>query len=150
MEINVAQLLQSPIGTVRDYEVDEVAIIAGDKDGNLVRGEVRLVRTQRGILVSGVFHTEMELTCSRCLSTFHMPLMVKIEEEFLPTIDILSGLPLPPSDEPGAFMIDDHHVIDLAEAVRQYVLMAVPMKPLCEENCAGLCPQCGRNQFGQL
>jgi len=45
---------------------------------------------------------------------------------------------LPPPDEAGCFTIDEHQVIDLTEAVRQYALMAVPMKPLCREDCAGL------------
>ncbi len=116
-----------------------------DEKGNPVLGEVKLIRTQRGVLVLGVFHTEVELECSRCLTDFRFPLKVNFEEEFLPVIDILSGLPVPPPDEPGTFMIDDHHIIDLDEAIRQYVLMAVPMKPLCREACAGMCPQCGYN-----
>jgi uncharacterized protein len=52
-------------------------------------------------------------------------------------------MPLP--DEPGAFRIDERHIIDLSEAVRQYTLLAVPMKPLCEAACAGICPTCGKN-----
>ena len=39
-------------------------------------------------------------------------------------------------------------VLDLSEAVRQYALLALPMKPLCQEDCAGLCPQCGANLNG--
>ena len=41
--------------------------------------------------------------------------------------------------------IDEHNILDLAEAVRQYALLAMPMKPLCRENCVGLCPTCGCN-----
>jgi uncharacterized protein len=48
-------------------------------------------------------------------------------------------------DDPGCFTIDEHHILDLTEAIRQYTVLAVPMKPLCNENCAGLCPSCGQN-----
>ncbi|MFC1931411.1 DUF177 domain-containing protein [Chloroflexota bacterium] len=145
MLINVSQLLQDPIGTVRSYPISEMADVTGDGSGRKIEGEVSLLHTQQGILVSGELHTEVELTCSRCLSSFNCPLTLDIAEEYMPTVDIVSGVPLALPEEPGSFIIDEHHVIDLSEAVRQYMLLAVPMKPLCREKCAGLCQSCGRN-----
>ena len=145
MEINVSQLLQATVGTTRDYQESEVIDIAGDGKGRLVQGEVRLMRTNRSILVKGALRTEVELTCSRCLSLFSSPLTLDIEEEYIPTVDVVSGVPLVLSEEPGSFTIDEHHVIDLTEAIRQYTLLAIPMKPLCREDCAGLCQHCGYN-----
>ena len=143
MLINVSQLLKSPIGSVRSYEVREVVNIAsGD---SLVEGEVSLVRTDRGILARAALNTEVEVTCSRCLSLFSCRLTLNIEEEYFPIIDAVSGTPLSLPEEPGCFTIDEHHMFDLTEAIRQYVLLAIPMKPLCREDCAGLCPACGRN-----
>jgi uncharacterized protein len=79
------------------------------------------------------------------LSKFRQPLKIKFEEEFLPTIDILSGAPLPEPEESGVFIIDEQHILDLTEAARQYSLLAIPMKALCKKDCAGLCPTCGKN-----
>ena len=143
MEINVSQLLKASIGAVRNYEMNEIVDIAGGE--SMVRGEVRLMRTDRGILAKGILHTEVEVTCSRCLSLFGCPLDLNVEEEYFPTIDVVSGASTPLPDEPGCFTIDEHHVLDLAEAIRQYALLAIPMKPLCREDCAGLCPSCGHN-----
>ncbi len=145
MQINVSQLLRASIGTTRDYKVSEVVDVIGDGNGRLVQGEVNLLRTHRGILVRGVLHTEVELTCSRCLSSFSWPMTLNIDGEYIPTIDIVSGTSLPLPEEPGSFVIDEHHVIDLTEAIRQYALLAIPMKPLCQEDCAGLCTNCGYN-----
>ena len=145
MQTNVSQLLQEPIGAIRDYQINEVADIYGDDNGCLVQGDIRLLRTQRSILVKGVLRTEVELTCSRCLSSFRYPLTLNFEEEYLPTVDVVSGVPLPLPEEPGVFTIDKHHIVDLTEAVRQYTMLAVPMKPLCREDCAGLCQNCGHN-----
>ena len=143
MQINVSQLLKEPIGATRDYKVSEIVDITGD--GRMVQGEVKLLRTHRGILVRGVLRTEVELTCSRCLSPFNFPVTLNIGEEYIPTVDVVSGVPLFSPEEPGPFIIDEHHVIDLTEAIRQYSLLVIPMKPLCREDCAGLCPNCGHN-----
>ena len=145
MQINVAQLLRASIGSERDYEIKQVIDITGDGVNGLVEGKVRLLRTDRSILVKGKLNTGVELTCSRCLGQFKCPLMMNLEEEYYPTTDVDTGAAIAVPDEPGFFTIDENHVLDLTEAVRQYALLAIPMKPLCVENCAGLCPFCGHN-----
>jgi uncharacterized protein len=145
MQINVAQLLRSPIGTVREHDIDLVMDITGEGDIRRLQGRVSLTRTDRGILVESVLNTEVELTCSRCLELFRYPLTLKITEEYFPTVDVVSGTPLAIPDELGSFTIDENHELDLTEAVHQYALLAVPMKPLCRQDCAGLCPVCGQN-----
>jgi uncharacterized protein len=145
MQINVAQLLRASIGSVRDYDIKRVIDITGDGVNSLVQGKVRLLRTNRSILVKGTLGTEVELTCSRCLGRFSCPLGINIEEEYYPTADVDTGVAIALPDEPGCFTIDQNHILDLTEAVRQYALLAVPMKPLCKEDCAGLCPFCGHN-----
>lgn len=145
MQINVSQLLKEPIGSERDYDISGRVDIAGNGKQRAVRGEAKLLRTHRGILVKAELKTEVELTCSRCLRPFLNPVNLKIEEEYIPVIDVITGASLPPPEEPGSFLIDEHHVIDLTDAVRQYALLAVPMKPLCHQDCAGICPGCGKN-----
>jgi len=143
VQINVSQQLKDPIGSIRDYVVNEIVDIAGGNSP--VQGEVGLMRTDRSILAKGTLHTEIELTCSRCLSLFSCPLTLNIEDEYFPTSDTVTGDSLPLPDEPGCFTIDEYNILDLTEAIRQYALMAAPMKPLCGEDCAGLCPTCGCN-----
>ena len=145
MQINVSQQLKSSVGTIRNYEVSGVVDITGDNSNNVVQGEVKLIRTNQGILVRGSLHTEVEGTCSRCLSPFSYPLTLDIEEEYFPTTDMDSSISLPLPEEPGCFSIDENHMLDLTEAIRQYALLAIPMKPVCREDCAGLCPHCGHN-----
>jgi len=141
--INVSQLLRSSIGAIRSYRVNDVVSISGGD--SVFWGDVSLLRTDRGVLAKATLHTEVEVTCSRCLSLFASPLTLHIEEEYFPVIDVVSGNLLPLSGEPGCFTIDEHHILDLSEAIRQYALLAIPMKPLCRQDCAGLCPTCGHN-----
>ena len=142
-QINVSQLLKASIGTIRNYDVS--GVVGSEGDNHTVKGEVRLMRTDRGILARGTLHTESELTCSRCLSLFNCPLTLNIEEEYFPTTEIITGAALPLPDEPGCFTIDENNILDLTEAIRQYALLATPMKPLCHQDCAGICPTCGVN-----
>jgi uncharacterized protein len=145
MDMNVSQLLRDPIGSTRDFQIDDEIDIIGEGKSHKVKGTCNLLRTQRSILVKCALNTEVELTCSRCLRKFRHPIKIKFEEEFLPTLDILSGTPLPSPEESGAFTIDEQHNLDLTEAVRQYSLLAIPIKALCKKDCAGLCSTCGKN-----
>lgn len=148
MRYNVSQLLKGHVGETRHYQLQ--ADIS-DLDPSITPlsdlvGTMDLLRTNEGILARANLHTNVELTCSRCLTEFAYPVRFQIEEEFHPTIDILTGARLPqPEDADQATRIDIHHILDLTEIVRQNLTLALPMVPLCRNNCLGLCPNCGKN-----
>ena len=145
MQYNVAQLLKESVGATRSYSVDAEARIAGNATER-VTGELHLLRTDKGIWVSTALQFQKWSVCGRCLSRFRLPIQLLVEEEYLPTVDVNTGesLRLAERDE-GVFTINEHHILDLREAVRQYEVASTPMKPLCREGCAGLCPVCGTN-----
>lgn len=147
MLYNVAQLMKASVGTSLEYtihedttQLDEDLKVIGPIDGH-----VRIRRTNQGLLVDGWVDLTLELTCTRCLKTFEQLTHVPFMEQFYPTVDILTGIALPPTEEEDVFPIDDHHLIDLTEAIRQQTLLTLPMVTLCAEDCAGLCPQCGHD-----
>ena len=137
LEINVAQMLKGSIGTEKIVPVSGSVNIEGYGEAS-VEGKVRLMRTNRSILVKGKLETRVQASCARCLEPFDCPLTLNIEEEYFPMTDVNTGVPMPEPEEPGYFIIDEHLILDLAEAVRQYALMAVPMKPLCRPECPGI------------
>jgi len=148
MRYNVAQLLKQHTGAARKHLVDE-ELPDLDKDLRLrapVRGEITLIRTTDGVLVTGTLHTAVELDCDRCLEPFVTPVEIDLEEDFLATVDVLTGLPLEiPDDADPATLIDSQHVLDLTEVMRQNIIVALPMHPVCRPDCLGLCPECGQN-----
>lgn len=139
MQINVAQLLKEPVGAKRSYKIDE---LAGENDENHVTGEIDLIRTNRGILVMGTLVTEIIGSCARCLGPAHIPVTFTMEDEYFPMIDICSGEHLKASADECT--ISENHILDLYEAIRQYIIMATPTKILCKPECQGLCPVCGK------
>jgi uncharacterized protein len=152
MQINVAQLLKEGTGATRTHDLDEIltpddASTQVDIQECRVAGRVSLTRAERGILLKGSFSCQTQLTCGRCLAFFPHSAAFSVEEMFYPSIDILTGLPqaLPEEDTSSNFTIDEHHILDTSEMIRQYCLLAIPLKPLCRVDCAGLCPDCGAN-----
>ena len=127
MRYNVAQLLKEPIGSTRSYKVEA-------NEESPYSGDVVLLRVDKGLLVSGSLVTEIKNVCGRCLCDYDEELSISFDEEFVS------------HPQEGEFAIDDHQEIDLSEVARQYTLLATPMKPLCSEDCAGLCARCGKNQ----
>ena len=145
MQYNVAQLLKEPTGATRSYQVEQrVTGVPGITDR--VRGQLNMLRTHQGILVNAQLDIESTVICSRCLGEFTRPSTLLIEEECFPAIDLHTGRkPSPPAAQEGAFSIDDRHLLDLHEVLRQYVIADGPMKPLCRPGCLGLCQHCGVN-----
>ncbi len=147
MQFNVAQLMKEPVGAVRDYDVDEWPSRTQDLPWSRpLRGHVRLMRTNRGILAKADLRSALKAQCGRCLEDAEIPVQLQIADEYAPTIDVTTGYKLPVPDEETVFLIDEHHIVDLSEAVRQYGLVNQPIAALCKEDCAGLCPTCGENR----
>jgi len=149
MIFNVAQLMKANVGTSLEAEIDEEEIPFDEEDGlkivGPVVGHVRMRRINQGLLSDGWVHITLELSCTRCLKISEQPMRISLEERFQPTLDIITGMPLPPIAEDDVFPIDNHHQIDLTEALRQQILLDIPMVTLCQEDCKGLCVQCGKD-----
>lgn len=144
---NVAQLLKEPIGATRDYAIVAPIrhLLPELSDAEPLVGDVHLLRTDRGILVEGTLSGQVVVPCSRCLADVTVPVTVEVEEQFQPTVDVVRGTFLEVDEDDEALLIDEHHILDLSEVLRQEVLLEVPMQPLCRPDCAGLCPICGQD-----
>ena len=144
MQFNVAQLLKEPVGSTRRFALNEAIAPQPDADFRWIRGEVHLLRTNRSILLTATLETSATCACSRCLEPYPQAVALSLEEEFFPSMNVTTGAPLTiAKGHEGGFTIDEHHLLDLREAVRQYTITSLPMKPLCQSDCPGICPQCG-------
>lgn len=140
MKVNVAQLLKEAVGSERIYKFEE---LMDENDNVPVNGMLKLIRTNRGILGKGTVSVNASGTCNRCLSDIDIPLNFEFTEEFFPGVDINSGRPIENSS--NGFVIDNNHILDLNEVIRQYTVLNTPMKQLCQPDCSGICPSCGKN-----
>lgn len=143
---NVSQLLQEPTGAVRHHELDDPQLVVDETlRMRPVKGHLRLTRTPNGVLADAQVHGNVELECGRCLTQFEQPLAFDFSEEYYQTVNVNTGARLPAPEDDDVFLIDETHKLDLADALREYMLLNVPAAPRCSEECKGLCPHCGKN-----
>ena len=155
LEFNVAQLMKEPVGAHRSYEFVEPSLLLSEPinedDAELaahnVRGRVKFTRLNGRLRAEGQARAEVTLRCSRCLEDFQTSVQTPLDEMFMQTYDVTSGLPMQhgEGEDVDIFTIDRNHIVDLSEVIRQTLLVSLPLQPLCRETCAGLCPQCGKN-----
>jgi uncharacterized metal-binding protein YceD (DUF177 family) len=95
--------------------------------------------------VVGHLTGELELTCSRCLEPFTLPVATEFDLRYVPrTENVGEGeREVEEDDLATAFYSEDQ--IDLEHLILEQFQLALPMKPLCTTACKGLCPQCGTN-----
>lgn len=137
LRVNVGFLVKAQIGTYRDIHFENPEIVL-KPDLNLrdFSGTARVARTPQGILVQGTFQGDAPAECVRCLIDFDQPLQAKFDELY--AFDHRS------ITESGLILPEDAN-IDLEPLVREYLLIEVPISPLCQSDCHGLCPICGEN-----
>lgn len=109
----------------------------------------RLVQSGGDVLLRGNLRGNLEMPCSRCLETARVAFDVPLAITFIAR---------PASDDDGAddegeddaedvdVAFFDGEEVDLGPQIRDQILLALPITPLCREDCAGLCPVCGGNR----
>jgi uncharacterized protein len=111
-----------------------------------VQLEVEVRKDKDKVRLVGKVQAALELDCGRCLDAFPLAVDSRFDLLFLPQA-ANTGLPeqeVQDADVGVSYYRDD--VIDLADVVREQLLLAMPMKPLCRSDCQGLCPVCGINR----
>ncbi len=150
MKLNVAQLMKSPVGTTRAYDLEErIEQVEDQRLTRPVKVHLHLTRINDGLLARGDVETALDTQCSRCVEPADQLISFHFEEQFRPTIDIATGQPLKKDldEEPAdaSYAIDANHNLDVDEVLRQGIVIETPMHPLCRPDCQGLCPNCGAN-----
>lgn len=134
--VPVFDLVHRP-GEMREKSIDVVVpegfgnAVIGVREGANLSIEARLESLHDGILVSGDVETTAEGECVRCLIEVRVPVRVEFQELFAYSFD-----------EAFDYTVHDDHV-DLEPVVRDAVVLSLPFQPVCQEDCLGLCPECG-------
>jgi uncharacterized protein len=89
--------------------------------------------------------TELEVPCSRCLEPYRFPVDVAFDHRYLPLSEAAEREENEVAEEDLETGFYSDEQIDLNELMREQFYLALPMKPLCRDDCKGLCPQCGTN-----
>lgn len=108
--------------------------------------DLKAERQAAEVRVRGRFDVKVELSCSRCLEAVSFPIAAEFDQFYESNAEhpLQGEIALQEEDTEIAFFSGDF--IEVNDIVREQILLALPMKPICREDCKGLCPYCGRNR----
>jgi uncharacterized protein len=95
--------------------------------------------------VTGQVRARLEMECSRCLEPFEIPVDATFELRYLPQEANTGEGEREIAEEDLAAAFYREGAIDIVDMLREQFQLALPMKPLHDEACRGLCPECGAN-----
>ena len=109
-------------------------------EGSPIALELRLEAVMEGVLVTGTAQAELEGECVRCLEPVHDEIVVDFQELFAYE-DSDTAATSDEEDDEARRMEGD--LLDLEPLLRDAVVLTLPFQPLCQDDCPGLCPDCG-------
>ncbi len=118
--------------------------ILGVAEGSPVTFDLRLEAVMEGVLVTGTAAAELEGECARCLEPIEDDMTIDLQELFLydDTRDAAADQHRS-DDEETDVRRTEGDLIDLEPVLRDAVVLALPFQPLCQDDCPGLCVECG-------
>lgn len=131
-----------------------------DKFEGPLRIQLELSQQEGHISSTGTLEGTAIRQCVRCLAEYGDPLVVSIYAEYLPQTSVTAkstpteqgrrnsrrgAQPVEPEEEEDELYWYQGDHLDLVPMLREQVILAAPMQPICREACLGLCPQCGQN-----
>jgi uncharacterized protein len=135
LRINVGFLLHQDVGFSRKFEFNEATVqVTEELDVSNLIGEVQFTRTAQGLYAQGKLKAQVPLECVRCLSGFDQQLTIEVNDLF--------NYP-PEKDTDPLLTIPKSAIIDMTELVREYLVLDIPIQPICDRGCEGMCAICG-------
>ena len=135
--INIGFLINQPAGYMKDVPLEfDQLVMADETEFSDLRGIIQLARTQNGFRSLVDFTATQVVECGRCLETFNLRLHTEFEEIFT-----FHNRPLSEDEQ----VIPEDGFIDFEPLIRDYLLLEMPINPVCQPDCRGLCNVCGQN-----
>lgn len=106
-----------------------------------VKGKVRLSGNE--VFVNGHIDTRAQVECDRCLQQIELPVSADFALEYITGSDYESSNLAELTEDAMAVSVFDGETIDVDEIVKEQIVLAVPTRVLCREDCKGICPECG-------
>ena len=145
VDINELRKRNEPLLIVNDFSEEELKIDNSISAlQHFAHSEVKVSLWGERVCVEGKLGADLVLTCSRCLKPFTRKIQKGFELEYRPDPEVETegeDLGLTYTDLKVGFYRDDR--LDVRAVISEQIVLEVPVKPVCEKACKGLCEQCG-------
>ncbi len=128
-----------------DHELDLPVMLNNSMTPDIAHAVLKILRFKKKVFIEGSININVTLNCSRCCGDFVQPMdNITFREEYNPVQEMShdSDQELKPDDLDLSYYYNDE--LDLQELIKEQVMLSVPMKPVCSENCKGMCVRCGK------
>ena len=109
-----------------------------------MNGKIRLAGNE--VFVNGHVDARAQVECDRCLKPIELPVNAGFELEYITGSEYESSAVVELTEAEMSVSVFDGEAIDVDEIVKEQILLAVPTRMLCREDCEGICPQCGTDR----
>ena len=109
-----------------------------------VTGKVRLAGNE--VFVNGHVDARAQIECDRCLQPVESPVNADFALEYITGSEYETAAAVELTEADMSVSVFDGNTIDVDEIVKEQVLLAVPTRMLCREDCKGICPECGTDR----
>ncbi len=134
--LNIGFLVAQPVGASHTFPFDfEEIQVSEDLDLRHFHGNVNFSRTPQGLLLQGKFQADMTLECVRCLEPYEHTLRWEMTELYT----------FRRKAKENDLILPEDGYINIQSLLREYILLEIPINPVCSPECKGLCPVCGAN-----
>ena len=124
-----------------EIKANQLVTLADDLSAD-VDLDINVILAAGDVLISGSATTSLPLDCSRCLKEFRSKLDLRLDLIYSSDADDLVEVHEVNPDEVDTGTFDGSE-LNLGEILAEQIMLSVPMKPLCIEQCKGICPKCG-------
>ena len=141
LRLNVGFLIHQSVGSSRDFYFEQPTLfIEPDLHLQDFNGKAKISRTPQGLLLQVSLQAFMQDECVRCLSTLNQRLSTEFTELFAFSER---------STSESELILPEDGYIDLGPLAREYLMLEIPINPLCQPECHGMCAVCGEPQGDQ-
>jgi uncharacterized protein len=134
--LNVGFIIHEEVGYSHEFPFEIEKIELEDLELKNLVGKVDIGRTPQGLVVQGSFEADTVLECVRCLKEFTFALDWEFTELYAFTQKSVSESEL---------LVPEDAQLDIAPLIREYAILEIPIKPLHDPECKGLCIECGQD-----
>lgn len=148
MKINLTKIKRTS-GQTHEFNFEEnieLPLVKGESIPFVKPVKVKILLTNVGgkvLHVTGTIDATVKLVCGRCLGDFEQEINIDFDEDFIPSSEVTE-------DQMGKLENEELTMVkgeelDLSEKVIENIMLALPMKTICSDNCKGICQECGVN-----
>lgn len=134
--LNVGFIVAQTVGYSREFPCEFEQVWLEEDTFRDVQGVITVTRTGQGLLFQTQMAATTQVACTRCLEHFDLRLESQFDELFAFSANAVEDTDL---------ILPESGRVDFAPLLREYLLLEVPIQPVCRPDCKGLCPVCGGN-----